>query len=65
MVEILLKDVRTSKKVTTRTLAELSGVSKSYINDIENGTTNPTVETLCKLATALDVGVGELIKCEK
>lgn len=36
-------------------LSDLSGVSTSQINDIENNKTHPTVLTLCKLAIPLQV----------
>ena len=48
-------EIRTAKKMTLRDLSEKSGVSKSQINDIENGFKHPSVLTLCELAYALDV----------
>ena len=59
---IALWELRTAKKLTLRELEEISGVSKTHINDIENGKTSPTVRTLELLAAALQVKPTDLIK---
>lgn len=46
---------RTKQNLSVRQLADKSGVSKTQINDIENGNTHPTVYTLCLLSLALGV----------
>lgn len=50
-----LWELRTSRGMSIRHLSELSGVSKTTINDIENGRHDPTIYTLCLLAVALQV----------
>ena len=55
-----LWELRTAKGYSLRALEELSGVSKTEINDIENGKTNPTIETLQLLAEALEVELSDL-----
>lgn len=47
--------IRSQKNMSLRKLSQLSGVSRSQINDIENNKHHPTVLTLCLLAAALDV----------
>lgn len=47
-----LWQIRTAKGYSLRELEELSGVSKTTINNIENGKANPTIETLRLLAAA-------------
>jgi transcriptional regulator with XRE-family HTH domain len=42
-------------------LAARSGVHTTHIGVLERGGRNPTYETLCQLADALDIGVGELV----
>lgn len=54
--------LRKAQNLTLRQLEEKSGVSKSQINDIENGKANPTIETLALLADALNVDLSELIQ---
>ena len=55
MVKILLGQIRYDKHISLRTLSALSGISKSYINEIENKKKNPTINILCALARALQV----------
>lgn len=54
-IEYKLCKIRNNKGISIRHLAEMSGVSKSTINDIENGRHDPTIYTLCLLAGALKV----------
>lgn len=48
-------ELRTQQNMSVRDLAEKSGVSKSQVNNIENGLKHPTVYTLCLLSLALSV----------
>lgn len=59
-MEILLWKVRTQKGYTLKQLEKLSGVSKSTIDNIENGITSPTLYQLELLAKALDVKITDL-----
>lgn len=59
-MEILLWNVRTQKGYTLKQLKKLSGVSKSTIDNIENGITSPTLYQLELLAKALDVKITDL-----
>jgi transcriptional regulator with XRE-family HTH domain len=56
-----LIDVRRKKGISQNRLSELTGLSRSGIRHLENGETNPTLYTLLKIATALDVKIGRLI----
>ena len=42
-----------------------AGVDRSYVGRIERGVENPTVETLDRLASALEVAVAELLVAPK
>lgn len=53
-------EIRKAQGLSVRGLAEISGVSKSQINKIENNLGHPTVYVLCKLAIALNVKPSEL-----
>lgn len=52
--------VRIKKNVSIRELAGLAGISKSQIQRIEAGTSNPTLRTMCQIAKALEVPVTDL-----
>jgi transcriptional regulator with XRE-family HTH domain len=57
-----LKKIRTRKGVTQIEIAKKLAVNRSFISNIENGKTNPTLLTITNLANALDVPVNELLK---
>jgi transcriptional regulator with XRE-family HTH domain len=45
-----LKRLRTTRHLSLGKLAELSGVSKVILSQIEKGDSNPTINTLWKIA---------------
>ena len=58
-----LKKLRDKKGYSLERVARLADLSLNTIVKIENGVnTNPTIETLTKIAKALEVGVDDLIK---
>ena len=57
-----LKRIRTEKGITQGDIVRTLGVSRSFVSNIENGKTNPTLATISKLAEALGVTSGELLK---
>lgn len=61
---IKLKSIRIRQGLTIRDLAAASGVSKTYISEIERGEKIPTIEILCKLARAMGVRCEELYSCD-
>jgi len=57
-----IKTLRSMKNLTQSRLAIESGVSQSYINELERGKkNNPSVVVLVKLAKALGVSIMELL----
>lgn len=50
-----LKTLRTERNLSLGQLAELSGISKVMLSQIEKGDTNPTINTLWKIAKGLKV----------
>ncbi len=58
-----LKKLRAKKELSLEKVARLADLSLNTIVKIENGVnTNPTIETLTKIAKVLDVKVDDLIK---
>lgn len=55
MIGVILRKLRKQKGFSLREFAKLSGLSHSFISDIENGRCNPSIESLHKIADALDV----------
>lgn len=50
---------RTQKNYSVNKLANLAGISQSYIIDIELGNKNPTVEVLSYICEALNISLKE------
>lgn len=58
-----LKRIRAEKGYSLEKVARLSELSLNTVVKIENGANkNPTIDTLSKIATALEVNVDNLIK---
>ena len=59
-----LKVARAKKDLTQAALADLVGVSRQAINNIENGNFNPSTLLALKLAKVLESPVHELFELE-
>jgi transcriptional regulator with XRE-family HTH domain len=57
-----IKTIRTEKKMTQNKLALQCDFEKASMSRLEAGRTNPTLRTLSKICTALDVPIEELFK---
>lgn len=55
-----IKEARKEKGLTQKKLGELSGIAESNIRKYENGKQNPKVETIQKIASALEISEYEL-----
>jgi len=59
-----IKTLRKEKKIPARVLSEQSGISKSFVDYVENGLREPSAESLAKIAAALDVPLDNLINIQ-
>ena len=57
-----LKRIRTAKGISQGEISRILEIDKSFISNIEAGKTNPTLATIAKIAKAIGVSVGELMK---
>ena len=58
-----LKKLRSKKGYSLERIVRLADLSLNTIVKVENGVNqNPTIETLTKIAKALEIGVDDLIK---
>lgn len=57
-----IRNNRTSLKLSQEALAELSGFHYSYIGQLERGEKNATIETIEKIAKALDIPLSKLFE---
>ena len=57
-----IKEVRSKKNITQNELAEILGISQPSMAAIESGI--PRIDTLCRIASALDTSVLSLLPSE-
>lgn len=60
IIEMKIKEVRQEKGISVRKLSEMTGISKTYISDVENNHKIPTLYTLCIIAAYLEVSPNAL-----
>lgn len=64
MVIIKLWEIRTAKGLKLEAVAAVTGVSKSTLNNIENGKISPTLANLEKIAKGLGCRISDLYESE-
>lgn len=57
-----LKRIRIKKNITQVEIAKKLGVDRSFVSNLENAKTNPTLATITNLAQVLNVSTSELLK---
>lgn len=62
MIELFIRKIRIEQNMTQEELSQKSGISESYISELENNLKMPTILTLCKLAEVLEVEITKLYK---
>lgn len=58
----VIRGLRLRRGVTQETLSGLAGVARSHLAMIESGAKNANVDTLWRIAEALDMRLSELIR---
>ncbi len=56
-----LRELRQQQERTLLQLAQATSLSVSYLSDLERGRTNPSIDTLEKIATAYQMTLGDLV----
>jgi transcriptional regulator with XRE-family HTH domain len=57
-----IKDIRRNKRIKQIDIACSSGISNTYLSDIENGRVIPSLKVLIKIAHSLDTDIADLLK---
>ena len=60
-----IKEIRTRRKVTLRELANKTGLTTSFLSQLERDIVSPSVSSLEKIAQALNVKVGYIFEREE
>ncbi len=64
-MKLIIKDVLKEKKITAVSLASTVGITQPNMSNIVNGKSTPSLETLEKIANALEVDITELFEHSK
>ena len=56
-----VKELRSTRGITQESLADLAGLSRQYIGDVERGTRNISLFNLAKIARALEITLSDLL----
>lgn len=64
-IGIRIKIERFNRKISQEQLAEKSGLNRTTVGYIERGEISPTIETLYKIASALDIELHDLVNITK
>lgn len=59
-----IKEIRTAKGLSMYRLTQITGISGHHIKGIEEGTRQPTIDTLKKLLVPLGISMAELFSEE-
>lgn len=61
MICTVLRLLRIANDMSRNELSEKTGLSKSYISEIEHGSKKPSLETIEKYSSALDIPVSTIM----
>jgi transcriptional regulator with XRE-family HTH domain len=57
-----LRELREKRALSQTKLAELAGLNRNYVGDVERGRRNPCLDNILRIAEALNVPPSELFR---
>jgi transcriptional regulator with XRE-family HTH domain len=57
-----LRQIRQNRELSQEELADLAGLHRTYVGSVERGERNISIDTMERLAKALDVDITDLLK---
>ena len=57
---LTVKKIRTERNISQEKLAEMTGLHRTYISEVERGNRNLSLINIDKISTALDLSISEL-----
>lgn len=55
-------DMRKEKEMSQEVLSGLAGIGRTHLSAIERGERKPTLETLYRIACAMDIKMSDIVK---
>ncbi len=62
LIGLRIKELRKKRKLSQERLAEFAAITAAHMSNIETGKENPTIDTVSRLALALDINVADLFE---
>lgn len=62
VLSVNIKRYRKMQRISQQSLANMCGLHRTYISDLENAKCNPTLSVLMVMADCLGVSLGDLLK---
>lgn len=59
---LAIRKFRYEKHISQETFADMCGLHRTYISDIERGTRNVSIENIDRMARALEVKISDIFK---
>ena len=60
-----VRDLRLSLKLSQADLADDAGIRRALVSEVERGEANPTLDSIVRIALALDVEPSELLSVDR
>lgn len=57
-----IRKFRTERQISQETFADMCGLHRTYISDIERGLRNVSLENIDKMAKALNIKISDIFK---
>ena len=57
-----IRDIRLSKQISQEKFADMCGLHRTYVSDVELGKRNVSLENIEKMANALDIKISDLFR---
>ncbi len=61
-VGAVIRSLRKKRRLSQDTVSGLAGIARTHLTMIENGTKQPNLETIWKIAQAMDIKASKLIQ---
>lgn len=61
-VGIVIRRLRLKRSISQEVASGLAGIARTHLTMIENGSKQPNLETVWRIAQALDISTSELIR---
>ena len=61
MIGQMIKNIRTSKKMSLKSIADITGIDIGHLSHIEKGERNPSYKALSAICSALEVSVTQFV----